>query len=169
MAEPHARLNAMSSDEARAALTRCCGSSRWVDKMLAGRPFASTPQLLAAADSATAALTRADHLQAFAHHPPIGANLDELRRKFGSTAQLSAAEQAGAVGSDEPTLAALRDKNRAYLERFGYIFIVCASGKSAREMLQLLEARLPNDPDTELTIAAAEQAKIAKLRLEKLA
>jgi 2-oxo-4-hydroxy-4-carboxy-5-ureidoimidazoline decarboxylase len=165
----HAVLNALSQSEARAALERCCGSQRWVNALLAARPYANTAQLLAASDAATASLTRADHLEAFAHHPQIGAELAELRRKYASTAQLSAAEQAGARDVDERTLEGLRDGNRVYLERFGFIFIVCATGKSAAEMLALLTNRLDNDPDTELQIAAAEQGKIAKLRLEKLA
>jgi 2-oxo-4-hydroxy-4-carboxy-5-ureidoimidazoline decarboxylase len=168
MADPHEVLNALSPSAARAALTRCCGAQRWVDGMLARRPFASTAQLLAAADAVSATLTRADQLEAFAHHPQIGADLAELQRKFASTAGMSADEQAGARGADQRTLEALRDQNRAYLSRFGYIFIVCASGKSAAEMLALLERRLGNEPDLELRIAAGEQAKITKLRLEKL-
>jgi 2-oxo-4-hydroxy-4-carboxy-5-ureidoimidazoline decarboxylase len=169
MAEPHRVLNDLPLTAARSALARCCGSARWVEAMLARRPFADTPQLLAASDAITAELSRADHLEAFAHHPPIGADLEALRRKYAGTAALSAGEQAGARAADPATLEALRDQNRAYLERFGYIFIVCASGKSAAEMLALLEQRLGNDPDLELGIAAAEQGKIAKLRLEKLA
>ena len=116
---------------------------------------------------------RADHLEAFSHHPQIGADLAELQRKFASTAGAMSAdgneEQAGARGVDLRTLEALRDRNRAYVQRFGYIFIVCATGTTAAEMLGLLEQRLGNDPDVELRIAAGEQAKIAKLRLEKIA
>jgi len=168
MREPHQRLNDLPLAAARTALARCCGSQRWVEAMLARRPFVDTPQLLAASDEISAQLAREDHLAAFAHHPQIGADLDELRRKFATTAGLSANEQAGARGADEATLRALRDHNRAYLSRFGYIFIVCASGKSAAEMLALLEQRLCNDPEIELGIAAAEQAKIARLRLENL-
>lgn len=169
MAEPHHVLNALPLAEARTALERCCGSRRWVEAMLARRPFADTVQLLTASDAVSAALARADQLEAFAHHPPIGADPMALRREFSGTADLSASEQAGAIAADRATLEALRDRNRAYLQRFGFIFIVCASGKSAAEMLALLEQRLSNDPDVEFGIAAAEQAKIAKLRLEKLA
>lgn len=169
MPEPHTVLNALPLSAAREALTRCCGAQRWVEGMLARRPFSSTAQLLAASDAVTATLTRADHLEAFSHHPQIGADMAELQRKFASTAGLSADEQAGARGVDLRTLEALRDQNRAYAQRFGYIFIVCATGKTAAEMLGLLEQRLGNDPDDELRIAAAEQAKIAKLRLEKIA
>jgi 2-oxo-4-hydroxy-4-carboxy-5-ureidoimidazoline decarboxylase len=168
MAEPHEALNAMSASAAREALTRCCGAQCWVEGMLARRPFQSTPQLLAASDAVSATLTRSDQLEAFAHHPQIGADLAELRRKFASTAGLSTEEQAGARSADRRTIEALRDQNRAYLSRFGFIFIVCATGKSATEMLALLEQRLGNEPDVELRIAAAEQAKIAKLRLQRL-
>jgi len=94
--------------------------------------------------------------------------LDELRKKFAGTAALSQAEQAGAFGASEETLLALREKNRSYRERFGYSFIVCATGKTAAQMLALLEARLGNEAQTELAVAAAEQAKITRLRLEKV-
>jgi 2-oxo-4-hydroxy-4-carboxy-5-ureidoimidazoline decarboxylase len=168
-AEAHAVLNALPAADARVALARCCGSRRWVEAMLARRPFASLSALLSACDEASAALAREDVLEAFSHHPEIGADLDELRKKFRTTAAWSASEQAGVSSADEATLLALRDGNRAYRERFGYLFIVCASGKSAAEMLSLLRSRLAHDPETELRVAAAEQAKIARLRLEKLA
>ena len=166
--EAVARLNAMPRAEAEQALQRCCGSARWVEVMLAARPFASGVDLLARAERAWHSLLTKDYLEAFAHHPEIGADLDELRRRFASTAALAETEQAGAAGADEATLAALRAQNRAYRERFGYVFIVCASGKSAREMLGLLEARLHNPPELEIGVAAAEQAKITRLRLERL-
>jgi len=169
MSEPHALLNALPLDAARAMLTRCCGAQHWVEAMLARRPFVDTQQLLAASDAVFAHASPADWRQAFSHHPQIGADPTELRRQFAATSDLAAAEQAGAVGADVRTLEALRAANQAYLARFGYIFIVCASGKSAASMLELLEQRFGNDPDRELRIAAAEQAKITKLRLERLA
>lgn len=165
---PHDVLNAMTSAEAHAALLRCCGAERWVLGMLERRPFASERELMYAADDVWASLGPADYLAAFAHHPEIGANLESLRARFQSTASWSSAEQAGVGAADDDTLLALRDGNRAYKQRYGYIFIVCASGKSAREMLEALTARLGNTPDAELGIAAAEQAKISKLRLSKL-
>jgi len=136
--------------------------------MLRARPFASAGALLSEAEEAWARLEECDYLEAFAHHPEIGADLSELRKKFASTAELSLGEQAGATTASEETLLALRAGNRAYRERFGYSFIVCATGKSALQMLALLEQRLPNPADSELHIAAAEQAKITRLRLEKL-
>jgi 2-oxo-4-hydroxy-4-carboxy-5-ureidoimidazoline decarboxylase len=166
--EAHLTLNALPLDAARAALGRCCGARRWVEAMLARRPFASQDALLSAADEESRALAPADVLEAFSHHPEIGSNLDELRRKFRTTAALSQSEQARVAGADEATLVALRAGNQAYRERFGYLFIVCATGKSAAEMLALLQARLHNDPDNEIRVAAAEQAKIARLRLSNL-
>jgi 2-oxo-4-hydroxy-4-carboxy-5-ureidoimidazoline decarboxylase len=165
---PHAVLNAMTSAEAHAALLRCCGAERWVLAMLERRPFASERELMYAADDVWARLGPDDYLAAFAHHPEIGANVESLRARFQTTAGWSSAEQAGVGAADEATLAALAAGNRAYKQRFGYIFIVCASGKSAREMLEALQARLGNTPDAELGIAAAEQSKITKLRLAKL-
>lgn len=161
-------LNALPEDEAFVALQRCCGSTAWVRGMLARRPFASTASLFAAADEVWAQATRGDVLEAFEHHPRIGANLDELRRKYASTATWSSGEQAAVSEADEATLRALRDGNVAYEQRFGHIFIVCATGKSAAEMLEILQSRLPNAPDEELRIAAGEQAKITRIRLEKL-
>ncbi len=163
-----ARLNALPEPEARQTLARCCGATRWVQGMLEGRPYESAHALLLRAEAVWAALEASDHLEAFSHHPEIGANIAELRQKFAATAELSQREQAGAADASDETLHALRSQNRAYRERFGYLFIVCASGKSAREMLELLEVRLAHEPEAELGIAAAEQAKITCLRLEQL-
>jgi 2-oxo-4-hydroxy-4-carboxy-5-ureidoimidazoline decarboxylase len=160
-------VNALSPDSARAALLRCCGSRRWVDAMTARRPFASTDDVLRAAAEVDAGLTRDDWLEAFAAHPRIG-DLDSLRQKFAPTADWSAVEQADVTGADDETLRTLAEANREYEERFGHTFIVCATGKSAAEMLAILLRRLLNDPDAELRVAAAEQAKITRLRLEKL-
>ena len=162
-----AAFNALCDADTRAALLRCCGSRRWADAMLARRPFASMADLLAAADAVWAGLDRADWLEAFAAHPRIG-DLGGLRKKFAATAHWSAGEQAGVAGAAEAVLRDLADGNRRYEERFGHIFIVCATGKTAAEMLRLLRARLPNEPAAELAVAAAEQAKITRLRLEKL-
>jgi 2-oxo-4-hydroxy-4-carboxy-5-ureidoimidazoline decarboxylase len=168
MTAPHAALNTMSSDDARAALERCCGSTRWVKDMLARRPFRSTEALLAAADEVWAGLHKADYLEAFSHHPQIGADLAKLRQKFANTASWSSQEQASVHAASEATLVALRDGNVQYLARYGFIFIVCASGKSADEMLGLLRARLHSTVEDELVVAAREHAKITRLRLEKL-
>lgn len=162
-----AQLNALSNDAARAELLRCCGSTRWADGMLARRPFADKAAALAAADAAWAQTGEKDRLEAFAHHPRIGGK-DALRAKFAATKAWAQGEQAAVAAADEATLDALEKGNANYESRFGFIFIVCATGKSAAEMLDLLKARLPNDRALEMTIAAAEQAKITKIRLEKL-
>ncbi len=160
-------LNVLADAEARTALLRCCGSRRWVDGMMARRPFESSADLMSAADEVWAAVDRSDWLEAFAAHPRIG-DLAALREKFATTSDLCGSEQAGVAEAGNQVLHDLADGNRQYEERFGYIFIVCATGKSAAEMLTLLRARLSNEPDEEIKIAAAEQAKITRLRLEKL-
>ena len=160
-------FNDMPDAAARAALVQCCGSSRWVQAMLARRPFADTAAVFAAADEIDRTLTRTDWLEAFAAHPKIG-DLASLRTKFATTAHLTSHEQQGVQQAAEATLLGLAEGNAAYEDRFGHIFIVCATGKTADEMLAMLRARLPNDAETELRIAAGEQAKITRLRLEKL-
>jgi 2-oxo-4-hydroxy-4-carboxy-5-ureidoimidazoline decarboxylase len=135
--------------------------------MLACRPFGSRVDLLTAARDQWNALESADWREAFAHHPKIG-DRDALAARFPTTHELAAREQAGIAGAGAGVLDALAEGNRRYEEKFGYIFIVCATGKSAPDILALLEARLPNDEATELRIAAAEQAKITELRLQKL-
>ena len=133
---------------------------------MACRPFGSRDAALSAARDVWFALSHADWLEAFAHHPKIG-DVASLRRRFPATHHLSSQEQAAVSGAPNTTLAALAEGNRAYEEKFGYIFIVCATGRTADEMLALLRARLPNDPDAEIRIAAEEQAKITALRLNR--
>ena len=161
------QLNELGEAEARDALLRCCGSRRWVDRMMARRPFATESDLLAAADHVWEGLDRSDRLEAFAAHPRIG-DVDALRARFASTASWAANEQSGVQDAAESTLRGLAECNRAYEARFGTIFIVCATGKTAGEMLELLRGRLRNDPETELRVASSEQAAIMRLRLRKL-
>jgi len=160
-------LNALDPAAAREAFRRCCGSSWWCDRMAAGRPYGDAAELASAAESAFDAAPREAWLEAFAAHPRIG-DLDSLRMKFAGNRDWSAGEQAGASAADEATLRGLADGNDAYFERFGYTFIVCATGKSAAEMLAILEERLGNDDATELAAAAEQQRKITRLRLAKL-
>ena len=134
---------------------------------MARRPFGSHDALMATARDEWFRLRRSDWLEAFGHHPKIG-DRDSLRQRFARTAHLSEREQAGVDGASENVLDALAEGNGEYERRFGYIFIVCASGKSADEMLCLLRQRLPNPPELEIRVAAEEQAKITELRLEKL-
>lgn len=163
MPEPHAVLNGFPADEARAALFRCCGSASWVAGMIARRPWASEPALYADAEATWAGLGRDDVLEAFAQHPRIGARAGQTDDAWARQ------EQARVDDADGETRRALVEANERYLDRFGYIFIVCATGKSAAEMLALLQQRLGNDPERELAIAAGEQARITRLRLEKIA
>jgi allantoicase len=163
------RLNTASPDEAAAMLARCCGARRWVTAMVAGRPYTSRTHLFGAADAAWWRLGDGDWREAFTHHPRIGADVAALRAKFATTADWSAGEQAGVAGADEAVIQALAEGNRAYETRFGHIFIVCATGLTADEMLRRLQERMDNSPENELRIAAGEQAKITKLRLAKLA
>ncbi len=153
-------LNAATPDEARKMLATCCGTARWVDAMLALRPFGSTEAMHAAACDSWRAMDRAGVLEAMSHHPRIG----DLERASASDAR----EQAGAASADDAIKAAIAEGNRAYEARFGNIYLVCATGKSGAELLAILRSRLQNDPDTELRVAAAEQEKITALRLDKL-
>jgi len=132
--------------------------------MLRRRPFGSTETLLTAARDVWFGLDPADWKEAFAAHPKIG-DRDALRHRFPDTAHIAAREQAGVDGAADDVLSALAEGNLAYEHRFGFIFIVCASGLTAEQMLEMLQARLTNDAATELLIAAGEQAKITALRL----
>ena len=162
--EPWRRFDHAAPDEARALFLKCCGSKRWADRMVLRRPFVSESALLAAARDEWFALTPDDWREAFTHHPRIG-DRASLRARFPDTHHLSAQEQAGVSGAGEDVLTALADGNRAYEEKFGFIFIVCATGKTAMEMLTLLRGRLGNNVEEELRIAAEEQAKITAIRL----
>ena len=135
--------------------------------MLARRPFGTTAALLAAARNEWFSLQPKDWKEAFTHHPRIG-DREALRARFPATHQLSEREQTGMAAASDQIIEALAQGNAAYERRFGYIFIVCASGKSAGEMLDLLTARMQNDPVIEICIAAEEQAKITELRLKQL-
>jgi 2-oxo-4-hydroxy-4-carboxy-5-ureidoimidazoline decarboxylase len=161
------RLNGLPEREAQSAFVRCCGAARWAKAMSAGRPYADAAALHAAAERELAALGRADWLEAFSHHPRIGGR-DALRAQFADTRAWAEGEQAGTREADEALLDALALANHDYEEQFGYIFIVCATGRSAPEMLKLLKERLRNPGPRELEVAAGEQAKITRLRLDKL-
>ena len=161
-------LNAMSDSASEAALLHCCASQRWVDSLLGRKPYTDDAAVFDAADEAAKSLTREDWLAAFLAHPRIG-NINSLRERYASTKHWASAEQAGVSQADEQTLQTLAAVNELYFVKFGYIFIICATGKSASEMLHALQIRLPNSVDEELPIAAAEQQKITHLRLQKLA
>lgn len=160
-------FNALGAEDARAELLRCCGCVRWAEALLAARPFGDKSTLFSASDAAWSRMERQDWLEAFSHHPRVGGK-DALREKFAATSAWAQSEQSGAAAADEETLDALARGNAEYEAKFGFIFIVCATGKSAAEMLDLLKSRLPNDETRELRLAADEQNKITKIRLEKL-
>ena len=135
--------------------------------MAARRPFASEAGLFEVADQTWSALAREDWLEAFLHHPPIGGTQAKIKQSAVAS-RWSAKEQSSAQKSTPEVLQALAAQNHAYSEKFGYVFLICATGKSSEEILSTVRQRLPNDPDTELRVAAEEQRKITRLRLEKL-
>ena len=160
-------LNTLTHGEASDKFSICCSASKWVEQMIGCRPFQNKDKLFELAEKTWFALTRNDWLEAFSHHPKIG-DTEALQKKFQRTQPWTKNEQAGVKGVSEDALKGLAAGNRLYKDKFGYIFIVCATGKSADEMLALLKERLENDPEAELLIAAKEQNKITRLRLEKL-
>ncbi len=152
-------FNTAEEATARTDLLRCCGSKQWADSMLARRPFYDEAALLSSAESVWWALESSDWLEAFSAHPKIG------EKKL---AEWASQEQSGLGSAPASILEALATGNREYEQRFGWIFLVQATGKTAAEMLALLQARLTNESTKELRIAAGEQAKITELRLNKL-
>ena len=158
------RLNAMSADEAEATLLDCCASPGWAAAVAAGRPYQGVDALLAAAEDAWWSQPPDEWLQAFAAHPRIG----ERREGADRHSRWSRAEQSGATGAEQEVRDALARCNAEYEERFGHVYLVFATGKSAAEMLALCRERLDNDPAEELRVAAGEQAKITALRLRRL-
>jgi OHCU decarboxylase len=162
-----ADLNALDDETAVRELLRCCGSSRWARMMAAARPFESVPAIEQAADDCWQAVEAPDVLEAFAAHPRIGVGTVGGAGGDGAP-QWSSQEQSGVRAATRDVRERLAAGNRAYETRFGYIFIICATGRSAAEMLALLEQRLRNTPAEELPIAAEEQRKITRLRLTKL-
>jgi allantoicase len=168
-----ARLDALSSDEARAALRRCCGSARWAEAMAAARPFEDLPQVLRIAERTWWSLDEAAHREAFAAHPRIGdvaeaGQTGAHRTPPGGDAAWSAGEQRAVAAAGAGLIAELAEANRAYVERHGFIFIVCATGRTPEAMLADLRARTPRSLSEELRTAAEEQIKITRLRLRKL-
>lgn len=160
-------LNALPQAEAIEAFRRCCGAAFWCEDMAAARPLSTPEEVTRFADGVFDRMPDEAWLEAFAAHPRIG-DFDSLKMKYAGNKEWSGGEQAGAAAADDATLHRLAEGNTAYEERFRYRFIVCATGKTAAQMLALLEARLDNDDATELRIAAGEQREITHLRLAKL-
>jgi len=161
------RLNQLPSQVAEAEFLKCCGSMNWARRMSDTRPFADLNHLTKEADRIWRSLTDDDWLEAFRAHPKIGekkAEATQSARAQGWSAQ----EQSESQKTTEATKVALAQGNREYEERFGFIFIIFASGKSGEEILRALRARLVNERHDELRVAAEEQLKITQLRLQKL-
>ena len=160
-------LNSLSPSDAVAELMKCCGSTRWAERMAAERPFEVVAELLESTDRIWWELEPKDWLEAFKHHPKIGEK-KAAPLQSSEAAAWSEQEQESTRTADEDLLKELSALNRAYEDRFGFIFIVCATGKTTEEMLALLKERLGNDYATEVRIAAEEQRRITHLRLRKL-
>ncbi|TGE26956.1 2-oxo-4-hydroxy-4-carboxy-5-ureidoimidazoline decarboxylase [Hymenobacter metallicola] len=160
-------LNSLPTPSRAEALGKCCGATAWVQQLNAAFPVADADTLFQQAHDIWYRLAEADWREAFTHHPKIG-DVNSLKEKFASTSTWAEGEQGAVKQASQATLEALAAGNDAYEQKFGYIFIVCATGKSADEMLALLQARLPNSPTQEIHVAMAEQDKITRIRLEKL-
>ncbi len=160
-------LNTLPDEVARASLLNCCGSSTWAQRVADRRPFRDAAQLFEAAHEVWEKLGRNDWLEAFSHHPKIGERKAAVAQPA-EAQRWSEQEQRSVSSSAAHLREELANTNQIYQARFGYIFIMCATGKSTEEMLALLRERLKNDPETELRVAAGEQQKITRLRLEKM-
>lgn len=153
-------FNALSADVACDFLMSCCYCRNWAQKLIQLRPFEDYVSVENACVAVWAEMTEADYLEAFGHHAKIG-DLQKLKDKFSTATK----EQGQVLQADENVITALYEGNQRYEQQNGFIFIVCASGKSAEEMLAILTQRLANSRDTELANAAREQEAIMKLRL----
>jgi 5-hydroxyisourate hydrolase/2-oxo-4-hydroxy-4-carboxy-5-ureidoimidazoline decarboxylase len=160
-------FNGLPKDKAAELLLSCCGSSNWVSKMTAAMPFRDEADLVARATEIWYdQCSESDWQDAFSHHPRIG-DLASLKEKFASTAHLASGEQSGAAAASEAELLILAKGNEDYEKKFGFIFIVSASGKSALEMIRMIGMRIENSKEEELRVAMGEQQKITLLRLQK--
>lgn len=160
-------LNALSDSDASKLFRSCCGSSRWVNGMVAARPFDSAQSVMTTSDEVWDKAETADWHEAFSHHPRIG-ETTAAAAQTSRAASWSSSEQGAVSASSETVQQKLAAANRQYESRFGHIYIVCATGKSADQMLVTARQRLSNDTETELRVAAGEQGKITRLRLERV-
>ena len=163
-----AYLDSLPRAERTSALKSCFASAVWVARMAQAGKLGTDASVMQQAQKAADDMIEADWLEAFDAHPRIG-DVNSLKKKYANTKVTAGNEQSGVDSADDTTLVRLSEANEEYFQKFGFIFIVFATGKSAAEMLELLEQRLPNDRATEITNAAAEQMKIALLRLQRLA
>lgn len=160
-------LNNLSKEQAVHTFMQCCTSSHWVELMIGARPFTDELKLKRIANIAWEGLSNADFLEAFEGHPKIG-NVNSLRAKYANTKELAGNEQGLVKDASNDVLVVLSQGNSDYEEKFGFIFIVCATGKSAQEMSDLLQARLLNTKEQEFVNAAEEQRKIFQIRIDKV-
>lgn len=158
------KLNGLPDLDFSERLHACCGCNRWVDLMLHARPFKDAIDLETRAEKFWREMGEPEFLEAFSHHPRIGASVSPSAQGDHWAAQ----EQGGVHQAGRKTRSRLDEFNQKYFEKFGFIYLVCATGKSADEMLSILTSRIRNSREQELQIAAQEQGKIMKLRLEKL-
>ena len=161
------QLNEATKSEADDAFMQCCTASRWVMNMVNRRPFADIDDLLSASETYWKEMKNADFLEAFEGHPKIG-DPDSLKNKYRSTLSMASDEQSSVEQASESIIHELANQNTLYYDKFGFIFIVCATGKSAQQMLDLIKIRISNTPENEIKVAAAEQGKITAIRLKKL-
>lgn len=161
------QLNRALPEEAEAAFVSCCGSRRWAKKMTKARPFADISELLRQAEEIWQSLAPEDWLEAFAAHPKIGAK-KAAREATAQSAEWSRSEQSATQSATDSERDELEKLNYLYEDKFGFIFIVCATGKTTGEMLEICRRRLANAADAEIRIAADEQRKITEIRLKKL-
>ena len=145
-------LNTQSSAQLFIDLEKCCGSSEWIKMIIAARPYKDIECLYQTSDNIWASLSEDDYLEAFTHHPQIG-DIESMKKKFASTASWAENEQKGSSQASIAVLSALKIANQEYLAKFGFIFIVCATGKTAQQMLDLLNQRMPNDRSTEIQLS----------------
>lgn len=161
------KINTLENQEFFDELIKCCGSKNWAIKLIEKRPFKNKEDLFLKSDEAWSFSNENDAMEAFSHHPKIG-DIKSLEKKFASTKEWAGKEQSGVNTANQETLVALANGNELYEKKFGFIFIVCATGKTAKEMLEILNSRINNNPQQELKNAMDEQNKITKIRLEKL-
>ncbi|TQE28983.1 2-oxo-4-hydroxy-4-carboxy-5-ureidoimidazoline decarboxylase [Streptomyces ipomoeae] len=155
-----ARFNALEEHAATAALHEACASAEWGRRLLAGRPYATVDDLLAASDAAMAELTAEDLAEAMAGHPPIG------RPKPGDPT--SAREQRGMAGASDELKAEMLELNLAYQEKFGHVFLICATGRTGEQMRNAVKERIGNAPEREREIVRTELGRINRIRLTRL-
>ena len=159
--------NALNSTDATDLLHQCCTAGKWIEQTLQSRPHSSFDHLLASAEHVWESMGEADWLEAFDGHPKIG-DPASLKKKYHSTLHTASSEQSGVNVASDEVIQQLALVNQQYLDKFGFIFIICATGKSAEEMLQSITDRIGNKREQELAIAAAEQWKITLIRLNNL-